>query len=565
MRQPRDPGSAPWPVTALLGLLVTAAGGWLALRPLASLTLLLLAVVGGLVAAAVSELTDRGPRPWRVVRAAAYVLGALGILVLADWGIALGTALLVAGVADLLQAGRSRGTARWSALLAGTSSVAFGLLALVWRDAGVVVVGVLVGVRLLMTGLRLLADAIGRPRRPASPRRRLTGHVAGAMVAVVLILVSLGLQRAAPQPDDFYTPPSRVTDEPGLLLRSERFDTAIPDHAEAWRILYTTTRDDGRPAVASALVVVPRDRADGIPVIAWAHGTTGIARGCAPTVLDPFEAGAFHLLDDLLAEGWGYVGTDYTGLGTEGPHPYLVGPPAARSVLDSVRAAHQLDVAALGEQTVVWGHSQGGHAALWTGGVAGDYAPEVDIAGVAALAPAANLPSLIESVAGFTGGELLASYVIAAYAAEYDDVRVEDYVRPGARQIVRAMAGRCLSEPSTLVSVATVLALHRTVWIGEPDRGALGDRLRENVPTLPVDAPLLVAQGGADTLVTPGGQDEYVAAICRAGGAVDYRTYAGKGHLDLVERSSPAVADLLDWTRERLAGRPSADTCGGET
>ena len=52
----------------------------------------------------------------------------------------------------------------------------------------------------------------------------------------------------------------------------------------------------------------------------------------------------------------------------------------------------------LGEQTVVWGHSQGGHAALWTGQLAPTSAPELDIAGVAALAPASNLPGLIDNL-----------------------------------------------------------------------------------------------------------------------------------------------------------------------
>lgn len=572
MPQPRSPDRVPWPVTALLGALATLAGGYLALRPLASLAVLLLSVIGGLVVAAVAELLDsreRGSR-WRYLRALAYLLGAVGVAVFTGWGvaaviIAAGVALLVAGASDLLEARQSQGLDRWSSALGGLASISFGGLALAWPDVSVVVIGVLVGVRLLMVGLRLLTTAFGRARRPTPrPRLRLAGNVLGVLVAVALVLVSLTLHRGAPRPDDFYTAPDQVPSEPGVLLRTEPFTTEILEDAEAWRILYTTTRDEGHPAVASALVVVPRDRrADGIPVIAWAHGTTGVARGCAPTVLDPFEAGAFHALDELVAEGWAFVGTDYVGLGTEGPHPYLVGQPAARSVLDSVRAAHQMPQLGLGEQTVVWGHSQGGHAALWTGGVAPEYAPELDLAGVAAMAPAGNLPALVESVGAVTGGELLAAYVIDSYSRAYDDVRFEDYVRPGARPIVRAMAGRCLAEPSTLLSVATVLALDRTVWDGDPDRGPLATRLRENIPTLPVQAPLLLGQGADDGLVTTAGQDELVASLCASGGQVDYRTYAGKGHLDLVEPGSPALTDLVDWTRERLTGAVPSDSCGG--
>jgi pimeloyl-ACP methyl ester carboxylesterase len=383
------------------------------------------------------------------------------------------------------------------------------------------------------------------------------------LLAVVLVLVSFVIRRGAPTPDAFYTPPASVPGEPGRLLRAEPFTREIPAGASAWRILYTTTRDEGRPAVASALVVVPTSRArDGLPVIAWAHGTTGTARGCAPTVIDPFEAGAFFVLDDVLAHGWAYVGTDYVGLGTESPHPYLVGQAEARSVLDSVRAAHELQDVALGDHAVVWGHSQGGHAALWTGALAPTYAPDVRVDGVAALAPASNLPALVDGLGDVTGGELFASYVIDSYARVYPDVTYREYVRPGARPIVRAMAGRCLADvPNTLVSIGTVFALDKAIWTGDPARGTLGERLRENVPTGRIEAPLLIGQGSADSLVVPSAQRAYVEQRCAAGQAVDYRVYPGLDHLALVDAESPAIAELLDWTRARLAGEAATDSC----
>jgi hypothetical protein len=89
--------------------------------------------------------------------------------------------------------------------------------------------------------------------------------------------------------------------EPGQLLRHEEITKDVPDGATGWRILYTTTRDEVEAALASALVVVP-DAAEGpVPVIAWAHGTTGVARRCAPTIMPSgLEAGAFHLTDQVL-------------------------------------------------------------------------------------------------------------------------------------------------------------------------------------------------------------------------------------------------------------------------
>jgi hypothetical protein len=84
-------------------------------------------------------------------------------------------------------------------------------------------------------------------------------------------------------------------------------------------------------------------------------------------------------------------------MATEGPMPYLIGNGQAYSSLDAARAAKELDEVSLTEdQLVVWGHSQGDNAALWTGILADDDAPYLTIDGVAALAPASDLVPLAQ-------------------------------------------------------------------------------------------------------------------------------------------------------------------------
>jgi alpha-beta hydrolase superfamily lysophospholipase len=299
-------------------------------------------------------------------------------------------------------------------------------------------------------------------------------------------------------------------------------------------------------------------------VIALAHGTTGVDRTCAPSVLeDPFAAGAFFALDEVIDEGWALVATDYVGLGTEGGHPYLVGQPAGRSVLDAVRAARQLDDAELADQTVVWGHSQGGGAALWTGQLAETYAPDVGVIGVAALAPASDTVGLAANLGDVTAGSIFASYVLHGYANAYDDVDVGDYVRAVARSSFDAVVGRCLAEPSALLSVIGSVALGDQLFSTDLASGPLLARLEENVPTGPIAAPLLLAQGEADQLVVPEVQAQYVAARCAAGQPIDFRTYPGLDHVPLVEPGSPLLPELFDWTRDRLDGAAPTPTCGG--
>ena len=562
----------------ILGIVSVLVGAVLTVRPFSSLAVLMVLLVVGLTITGISGLVVRDGVLSTVLRGVVHLVAAIAIVVWPGASIVVATvvvglALVVGGAIDLGHVAHVHGTARASAVLGGMTSIAFGVLALSWPDVTVLVIAVLFGAWLVVVGITEIVGFFRRRHtptrlpgwRPDAPRGgwwRLAGNALGALVAVVLVAVSLVLQSRVPMPDAFYDPPDHVPRAPGVLLRTEPFHSdEISAGAAAWKILYTTTRDEGEPAVASGLVVTP-DETGPSPVVAWAHGTTGVAPGCAPSVLDDgLAAGAMFLQDEVLGAGWAMVAADYIGLGVAGQHPYLIGQGEGRSVLDAVRAAHQLTDAHLSEQTVVWGHSQGGHAALWAGMLAPAYAPELEIDGVAALAPASNLPGLVDATEGVTGGELFASYVVDAYTATYPDVTYDDLVRPGARIIVREMAQRCLAEPGILVSALTSVSLDKPIWSGDPSSGPFLARLEQNVPAGPIPAPLLVGQGADDGLVVPAAQDAYVDARCAAGYAVDYRTYDGRGHVPLVEPDSPLVPDLLAWTTDRFAGRPATDTC----
>lgn len=402
------------------------------------------------------------------------------------------------------------------------------------------------------------------PAPPHPPRRRLRRILRALGLLVVLIAIALGAAWWAARPaspDAFYTPPDGLPLQPGSLLRAEPFTRGVPPGARAWRILYTTTRRAGEAAVASALVVVARDAPAGPrPVVAWTHGTTGVARGCAPTLLDdPFAN--VPALRELLAEGWLFLATDYVGLGTPGPHPYLIGDGQARSALDAVRAVRGFTEVTADARTVVWGHSQGGHAALWTGILAPDYAPDAQVIGVAAVAPASDLPALIDPVQHTVVGRIMTAYLLAAYVAHYPEVTYDAWVPASRRLLAKDLAGRCLAGREALFSVAEALALGGTLFGRNPTHGALGDRLRENVPARPIAAPVFVAQGLSDDLVLPAVQAAFVEARCADGQTLAYRTYPGRDHLSIVAPDSPYVADLVAWTRERFAAKPAPAEC----
>jgi len=141
----------------------------------------------------------------------------------------------------------------------------------------------------------------------------------------------------------FYTWTEEIPDTPGRMLRAEPLDPTLglAMAGEQFRVLYSSTdgMDGKTPAVVSGTVFLPKGTppAGGWPLIAWAHGTTGIADICAPS----WEARSYRdvsYLNTWLQQGYVIVATDYQGLGTPGPHPYLAVRPEAYSVLDSIRA-----------------------------------------------------------------------------------------------------------------------------------------------------------------------------------------------------------------------------------
>lgn len=566
--------SSAWP-SAMLGLAAAGLGLWLIVRPFASLRVLAVAISAGLIVIGISRTTaPESKRTTRILGAGWIIVGAVALF----WpGVTVrmitflvGIHLIVDGADDVLGTIRAERDQRIAGAILGVATILFGVLALLWPDITVLVVAIVFAARLIAFGVSRVVTAFRRHRSPGAPdssgiiRRRLSvaGAVAALVVAGGLALVSSRFNNGAPVVDDFYTVPDNLPQEPGSLLRVEPFERGISESAEGWRILYTTTRDEGQPAVASALVVAPRETTGPAPVIAWAHGTTGVDQTCAPSVLEgTFSTGALFSVDAVVEQGWVLVATDYVGLGTVGPHPYLIGQGEGRSVLDSVRAARQMEGVSLQDETVVWGHSQGGHAALWTGALAPSYAPDAGVVGVAALAPASNLTGMMDSLVGVTGGSIFASYVISAYSDVYTDVRLDDYVVPGGDVKVRAVAGRCLAEPSVLTSVLSSVTLGFSSFASDLTSGALQNRFIENIPPYTIEAPLLLAQGAADTLVTPGMQDAYVDGMCAAGQSVDYRTYVGLGHIPLVEAASPLIPELLEWTRDRLTGQELTSTC----
>ncbi|MFF1394112.1 alpha/beta fold hydrolase [Streptomyces sp. NPDC058287] len=343
---------------------------------------------------------------------------------------------------------------------------------------------------------------------------------------------------------------------PGALLEQEALPASFrtPATGGAVRVRYGSTGEDGSPATVSGMVYLPKGRAPhgGWPVVAWDHGTVGVADACAPSVTGP-DARAHTLFESWLKRGYAVVATDYEGLGTDGEHTYVSGRSEAHATADIVRAARRLDPR-VGRKWAVYGHSQGGGAALFTAAYAHRYAPELDFRGAAAAAPPSHWAQIL-GLAGAGDPQATANPYIAllvsGMAAAEPDVKPADYLTPQGMKVLEvARDGGCLAE----VFKAGEGLKNADFVYGTPRNGAPGLAAllahHSEPPVTRYREPVLIVQGTADTTVPAVTSKEMAAALARAGTRVTYTSYEGVDHPSL---PVTALDDVDAWLDARLA------------
>ncbi|MBB3228227.1 acetyl esterase/lipase [Luteibacter sp. Sphag1AF] len=348
---------------------------------------------------------------------------------------------------------------------------------------------------------------------------------------------------------------------PGTLIRYE-YLTGAPLGATAYRVLYRSTGIHGEPIAVSGVVVIPPDTAPagGRPIVAWAHPTTGVISRCAPSEAR-FVFQSMMGLRTMVRHGYIVAATDYAGLGTQGPHPYLVGASEARAVLDAVRAARQIPDAGAGDRFTVWGHSQGGQAALFTGMLASSYAPELHLLGVAVAAPATDLKALLRDDADTDGGRNVTAMTLWSWQRVYG-APMDRLVATSARPAVDALSNECIESPIDMVERHYSQRPLQTQFLSAPDITTIEpwkSLLEANIAgALPSAIPVFIAQGTADRLVLPRVTRAYALKLCDAGSPVQYVDLPGVGH---GLAASYSALQAVQWMTDRFNNQKPPDTC----
>lgn len=341
----------------------------------------------------------------------------------------------------------------------------------------------------------------------------------------------------------------------GELITAVPLDPAlsVAGAGQAWRILYSTPDQHDRPAVSTAAVFVPHGTPPpgGWPVIAWAHGTVGLGDDCTPSA-HPRSARDNQYLSHWLDQGYAVVGTDYVGLGTPGLMSYLNSVTEAHSVVDSVRAAHAMDLP-LAPKWAIIGQSQGGGAAINSARRASEFTAGsgLDYRGVVATGTPAN----IEQTVLRAGPDMPAqpvppaaisytAFILAALREAHPELPVDSVLTPRGKELADAAETVCKPDLDTRVGGTTLNELFSAPVASLPGIDAVLEQFM-GTPVDGYDRPIFLGAGLRDVDVPPESTRWLDEQLVAHGQEVELHIYPEEDHSGTVLASMPDSTAFL--------------------
>jgi fermentation-respiration switch protein FrsA (DUF1100 family) len=366
----------------------------------------------------------------------------------------------------------------------------------------------------------------------------------------------------------FYSVPKPLPHKFGQLIKSQVAPQQPVANATIYQVMYTGDGPKGKSVAVTGLVVVPNGTAPagGWPIVAWGHGTNGMADVCAPSLQSD---GSIPGLSNLINHGYAVVSSDYQGEGTPGLMPYIVGAAAAGDTIRIVSAAHSIPGVTLSNQYVVWGHSEGGQTAMFSlygssyyNNIADTNLQEV---GVVAGAP----PALFSALYNFLVTSPYDYYLLmvaGSFQSYYGKqaAPVKTIMSKAGRKLLSVLDQGCSGYVKDAVNAAIAAAPGSTfasfVTTNPYSLPTWKTLLDENDPgqfSTPSSVPLLMIQGGNDAQI-PAFLGQYLQGHeCGIGQQSQRWEYSGQSHAGVI---SPSFDDMMTWIGDRFTGGTLPDT-----
>jgi hypothetical protein len=393
------------------------------------------------------------------------------------------------------------------------------------------------------------------------------------------------------QYEDFYTPPDPLPPgQHGDPIRTEPSRLVLEPSGQLGAFQATGTRIMYRSNGAGETAVTgtyfepdnPWPGRGPRPLIAYAPGTQGQGHQCAPSRV--FNQGIHYsgglditfgyeevFVSTLVARGFAVVVTDYEGLGTPGMHTFANRIAQGQALLDAARAAMHLPGTSLDPHgpVALWGYSQGGGAAASAAELASSYAPDLNIVGVFAGAPPADLVAMLPYVDGsvLAGG---IGYILNGIIAAYPEAE------PAIRAKLTVYGDDLLAKTRNQCVMETVLTygFHhlQEYFVADPSQLVQEEPLRslldeQRIGRLKPQAPVLIDINRFDPLVPWTAAAQLGRDWCAQGADVQFHTNEQPPLLNKlgVNHGLALLVDgelAMQWLADRFRALPTTPNCG---
>ncbi|MCC2601976.1 lipase family protein [Sphingopyxis yananensis] len=364
----------------------------------------------------------------------------------------------------------------------------------------------------------------------------------------------------------FYDWRGALPSDAGVIIAEENLppEYSVTSASKAMRILYTARNgitDQGVVAV-SAAVFVPKGNppAGGWPILAWAHGTTGIADICAPSARPRGDRDS-QFLSHWLDNGFLVVASDYQGLGTPGIHPYSNYRAHSYSLLDSARALLGKASYRAANKVILAGQSQGAGAVVAAGGYAPIYTPDLSVRAVIATGAPNLSRDAIETGLASSATDVMVTgaYTMIGYELTriHPDLSADQIFTPKGRELEARVSDACLPELMS-EAVARQLDPSKTFQAGMLKKLWDTDVDLRSFPSMTLGMPLFFGIGAKDTAALPMTTLSLVNDLCGLGNTVEAHIYKDKDHSGVVNAAAP---DAIAFAKSVVGAGPMAATC----
>lgn len=372
-----------------------------------------------------------------------------------------------------------------------------------------------------------------------------------------------------PANDPFYSYDGSLDVAPGTVLRTRPMTFATPTQTTpitGEQVLYRTTDQQGDAVVTVATVLRPL-----IPgptkIVSYHMAYDALGSQCDPSYT--LSGGATSLIASAeqaviagyLAAGYTVVAPDYEGEELE----WTVGRQSGYAALDGVRAAESFLGFPSSTPVGLIGYSGGSVPTQWGAEVAPQYAPELNIVGVAAGGVPVDFAHNLPYVSGSAQWAGVIPALIVAYQRAYG-LDTSEFLSDYGAQVVSQVDQECIAQFAAGYPTLTDAEMVKAPYTSLLDVPAVVEIINSNImgssgtPT----APLFLAVGHSDpigdTVMITADVEGLAHEYCGRGVDVQYAQYDGLNHR---EAFAPFEAQGLQFLTERFAGVPTHSNCAG--